>query len=205
MPPESLASLLKVVLPVYLAVFFFTAFLWRSYRVWRRTGVNPYVLGTGDDAHSYIGRLFRLTLVAVVFIVVAYLLSDGVYAYLAPIQWLSQTGLIVAGLFLLALALVWVLIAQAQMGDAWRIGVDASRETRLVQSGLFAVSRNPIFLGMLVMLLGFFLVLPNALSLVVVVLGYALIQIQVRLEEEHLTRLHGNAYQDYCRRVRRWL
>ncbi len=205
MPSENLATLIKVVLPVYLAVFFFTAFFWRSYQVWRHTGVNPYVLGSGDDAHGFIGRLFRATLGAVVLIVAVYLVSDDVYAYLTPIQWLSHAALTSLGLVLLVLALVGVLIAQAQMGDAWRIGVDAGRETKLVQRGLFAVSRNPIFLGMLVMLLGFFLVLPNALSLAVSVLGYSLLEIQIRLEEAYLTGRHGDAYRSYCRRVRRWL
>lgn len=205
MPSENLTPLLKVGLPVYLVVFFFSAFFWRSYQVWRRTGVNPYVLGSGDDAHGYIGRLFRLTLGAVVLIVSVYLVSEDLYAYLTPIPWLAAPAVTTLGLALLILALLWVWLAQAQMGDAWRIGVDADRATPLVQHGLFGVSRNPIFLGLLGMLVGFFMALPNALSLVVVVLGYALVQIQVRLEEAHLARLHGDAYRDYCQRVRRWL
>jgi len=74
-----------------------------------------------------------------------------------------------------------------------------------VQQGVFALSRNPIFLGMQFMLLGLLLVLPNAVTLATCVLGMALIQIQVRLEEEHLIQLHGEAYRAYQQRVRRWL
>ncbi len=55
------------------------------------------------------------------------------------------------------------------------------------------------------MLLGLLLVLPNAVTLATCVLGMALIQIQVRLEEEHLIQLHGEAYRAYQQRVRRWL
>ncbi len=47
--------------------------------------------------------------------------------------------------------------------------------------------------------------LPSAATLAVCVLGYALIQIQVRLEETHLARLHGDAYRQYQVKVRRWL
>ncbi len=196
---------MKLFLLFYFAVFFLTAFVWRSYLVWKRTGVNPYQLGTTDSAHDFVGRLFRLTMIVVVVIVVTYAASGSAYQFLTPILWLGHPLLTLVGAVLLVLALVWMLIAQAQMGNAWRIGIDADAKTDLVQTGLFAVSRNPIFLSMLVMLLGLFLVLPSAASLAVNVLGAALIHIQVRLEEEHLTRLHGEAYRVYCRRVRRWL
>jgi protein-S-isoprenylcysteine O-methyltransferase Ste14 len=90
------------------------------------------------------------------------------------------------------------------MGDSWRIGIDQQR-TSLVQSGVFRYSRNPIFLGMIVTLLGLFLTLPNAMTLLTFALGFALIQIQVRLEEDFLTKMHESKYADYCRKVRRWL
>lgn len=196
---------MKLFLLLYFSAFFLTAFVWRSYLVWRRTGINPYRLGSTDSAHDFIGRLFRLTMIVVVGIVVTYAASDSAYRFLTPILWLGHPLLTAVGTLLLVLALVWMLVAQAQMGNAWRIGIDANTETELVQTGLFAVSRNPIFLSMLVMLLGLFLILPSAVSLAIGVLGAALIHIQVRLEEEHLTRLHGETYRAYCRRVRRWL
>lgn len=54
-------------------------------------------------------------------------------------------------------------------------------------------------------LLGLFLVIPNAVTLLVVGLGVVLIQIQVRLEEEFLAKTHGEQYAKYRRDVRRWL
>jgi protein-S-isoprenylcysteine O-methyltransferase Ste14 len=74
-----------------------------------------------------------------------------------------------------------------------------------VQGGLFAISRNPIFLAMRVTLLGLFLVLPSAATLSLLVAGEILMQVQVRLEEKHLASLHGAEYAAYCQRVRRWL
>lgn len=198
-------QLLKYLLPAYLLLFFGLAFFWRSYLVWKRLGVNPYALGGGDTAHDFIGKLFRLTLVAAAGIVAAYSLSEFAYSLLVPIPWLQSNGLVIAGLVLMTLALVWVLVAQSQMGDSWRIGIDSSHKTELVQSGVFAISRNPIFLGMKIMLIGLLLTLPTAASLAVLVLGLTLIDIQVRLEEEYLLRTHGEAYTDYLRKVRRWL
>ena len=91
---------------------------------------------------------------------------------------------------LLLAALAWTLVAQAQMGDSWRIGIDSANSTALVTSGLFAISRNPIFLAMRINLLGLFAVLPNALTLLTLIAGEMLMQVQVRLDETHLAGLH---------------
>ncbi len=112
---------------------------------------------------------------------------------------------LVVGFTLHNISLIWIAAAQAQMGSSWRIGIDTQNQTKLVQTGLFRLSRNPIFLGMRLNLLGLFLVLPNAVTLVILLLGDALIQIQVRLEETHLSEAHGEGYQAYCQQVRRWL
>ena len=109
------------------------------------------------------------------------------------------------GVLLLLLSLVWTGVAQSQMGEAWRIGIDTEHRTPLVQKGLFGISRNPIFFGIMVTLLGFFLTLPNAITLLAFVLGAVLMGVQVRLEEEYLNRLHPEDYQAYRRRVRRWI
>jgi protein-S-isoprenylcysteine O-methyltransferase Ste14 len=201
----NLETLLRYLLPVYLLAYLTFAFFWRSFLVWKRTGVNPYVFGKTDNAHDFAGILFRLTIVAIVIVVILHAVSSKAYAYLAPIIWLDRTILKYAGLLLLAASFFWTLLAQAQMGNSWRIGIDANNKTPLVTHGIFGISRNPIFLGMRVTLLGFFLILPNAVTLTALVLGEALMQIQVRLEEEYLRQTHGEKYQKYCERTRRWL
>jgi len=197
-------SILRYLLPVYLIVYFAVAFFWRSYLVWKKTGINPYKLGKTDNAHDFIGMLFRLTLVAITLVIILYSISNKAYQYLTPIRWLEQPVLVLFGLGLLLVSLVWTLIAQAQMGNSWRIGIDANTKTPLITQGIFGISRNPIFLGMRVTLFGFFLILPNAVTFATFVLGDVLMQIQVRLEEEYLRQTHGADYQKYCQQTRRW-
>ena len=54
-------------------------------------------------------------------------------------------------------------------------------------------------------LAGLFLVLPNAATLALFLLAEALIQVQVRLEEAHLSTAIGETYAEYRRAVPRWI
>jgi protein-S-isoprenylcysteine O-methyltransferase Ste14 len=55
-------------------------------------------------------------------------------------------------------------MAQFQMKDSWRIGIDDQMKTELVTNGLFQFSRNPVFLGMTASLIGFFLAFPTVIA-----------------------------------------
>lgn len=196
---------LKIILPAYLVIYFAVAFVWRSVVVYRTTGINPYVLGGSDNAYDYIGVVFRLTFLAVVGVIILFSAFYGFYDYAAPLRWLERDFVRWFGLVLLVASVVWTATAQFQMGASWRIGIDKKNRTELVEEGLFSVSRNPIFLGMRLALAGFFLTIPNAVTLLTLVLGDVLMQIQVRLEEEHLKNLHGAKYAEFCKKVRRWI
>lgn len=81
---------------------------------------------------------------------------------------------------------------------------DAS--SALVQSGLHRVSRNPMYLGHAVILLGVAVVLGNAAALGAVLLYMAYVtRFQILPEERALQARFGADYLDYARRVRRWL
>jgi len=90
------------------------------------------------------------------------------------------------GVTLMVLSLFWILIAQFQMKKSWRIGIDEELKTELITTGLFKYSRNPIFSGIIVNLIGLFFTLPTLVSLSFFLISYILIQTQIRLEEEFL-------------------
>ena len=196
---------MKLFLLAYLIIFFGLAMILPSYRVWKTNGVNPYKFGKSESTHDYVGALFRLTILAAALVVILFVFLPSLYGYLVPISCLSNSALIIIGQILLTLAIGWVLIAQVHMRKSWRIGIDENIKTELIQTGLFKISRNPIFLGMRIMLLGLFLVLPSAATLVILFSGDLLIQIQIRLEEEFLARAHGEGYKAYRKQVRRWI
>ena len=195
---------LAIGLLAYFALFFALAFFWPTWRLWKRYGTNALVLPRDDSAQGVVGKWFRGTLLAIPLVLGA--LSAGLAVdALGRLAWLETEILQLAGWVILAVAIVWVVAAQAQMGASWRIGIDAAAQPPLVRSGLFAMSRNPIFLGMRFALVGLFLAMPNGASLAILVLGEALMQVQVRLEEAHLAETLGQEYDSYRRSTRRWL
>lgn len=190
---------------VYFLAWFTLVFVWRSWLVWRRTGANPLVLPSGDNADAYVGRAFKLVVASCAIVVTSLVLLPNARRWLGAHETLQLAGVTYLGWVLLIAAFGWLLVAQAQMGASWRIGIDARARTALIETGLFSVSRNPVFLAMRVTLLGLFLVVPASATLALLVAGEILIQVQVRLEEQHLRALHGDRYAHYAERVRRWL
>lgn len=80
------------------------------------------------------------------------------------------------------------------------------RTTTLVRSGVFRFSRNPIYLGMQLVLVGLAVALANPLSLVLAaVFAVWMDRFQIRPEERALSRAFGSEYHAYSARVRRWL
>ena len=196
-------QILRLILPIYFVIYLGLTFVARTVLVAKRIGKNPLVMPNDDTAFGLIGFYFKLTLIGVFLYVIVFLASPDLVEYLLPITQLVNPAISLIGLGFLAIAFIWTLVAQSQMGNSWRIGIDANTGTELITTGLFHISRNPVFFGMIVCLAGLFLATPNALTGLFLILGYVLIQIQIRLEEEHLAKSHGHAYLNYRQKVRR--
>ena len=70
--------------------------------------------------------------------------------------------------------------------------------------GAFAFSRNPIYVAFAMILIGESLIFPNWITLIYLGAATWLFHRQVLREEEYLKRHYGRAYEEYCRRVRRY-
>ena len=103
-----------------------------------------------------------------------------------------------AGLLLLA----WSLVS---FGQSFRVGIDTEQPDKLITTGIFAFSRNPIYTAFASILLGQFLIFPNWIILVYMGAGVWLFHRQVLREEDYLKKHYGSEYLDYCNRVRRYI
>jgi protein-S-isoprenylcysteine O-methyltransferase Ste14 len=80
------------------------------------------------------------------------------------------------------------------------------RAGSLVVSGLYRISRNPMYLGMAVLLTGWSLYLGTLSALMIVpAFVWLLTEIQIKPEEVALESVFGEDYQSYKTRVRRWI
>ena len=197
--------LLKMYLPIFLLLYLMVAFVLPSWRVYKSTGINPVTFKNTGNAHDYIGAVMKVLIGLLVVAVLFFSFSPYLYQYLVPIRYFESQLVKAIGLVLIHLSLIWLMIAQYQMNQSWRIGIDEVNKTELVTHGLFSRSRNPIFLGMIGSVAGLFLILPNALLFAVAVTTYIVIQVQIRLEEQFLMNMHGAAYQRYKQKVRRMI
>jgi protein-S-isoprenylcysteine O-methyltransferase Ste14 len=78
--------------------------------------------------------------------------------------------------------------------------------SRLVTTGLYRFTRNPMYLGLVVAYLGMVL-LTNLLwpLLLLPAVLFVLTTLVIRREERYLADEFGTEYQQYCQRVGRWL
>ena len=167
----------KIYIIVFLVLYFFVMFIIPSVWVKHKTGINPYVFKNTDSAHDFLGKVSKPIISLIFIVALVNLIYPLGMKYFALFLWIEILILKYTGFGLIHLALIWIVIAQVQMSNSWRVGIDHSAKTELKTNGLFSVSRNPVFLGMLITLAGIFLIFPNALTLLTVVSSTLLFQV----------------------------
>ena len=136
--------------------------------------------------------------------IVAFIALPGVVAFALPLAWVALGGLalrIPAGLAVVALGtalLLWCVREFHVAGKArWRRG--------LVVTGPYRRSRNPMYVAVALVLLGWAVAYRSAgLALYA---GWVVGAFHLRVvlaEEPWLARMHGQAWRRYAARVRRW-
>lgn len=80
------------------------------------------------------------------------------------------------------------------------------RSTSVVTTGVYRITRNPMYLGLALIMLGLAVYLASLWALLGPVVFVAFItRFQIQPEERALAARFGAGYTAYCARVRRWL
>lgn len=122
-----------------------------------------------------------------------------------PLGFLPHAGYWLGGISF-AVAMALALAAALRMKRA-QTSVDARKSTtRIVTDGVFAHTRNPIYLAMVICVLAAACI-ANSLWLLLLAapVGYALQRLAMEPEERYLEAKFGKEYLDYKARVRRWV
>jgi protein-S-isoprenylcysteine O-methyltransferase Ste14 len=95
--------------------------------------------------------------------------------------------------------------ALASFGSSWRVGIDQESPGSLVTRGVFAYTRNPIFVSMDTFFIGTFFVQGTVFFLAAAIIAVAATHFQILQEETFLARTYGSDYQRYRTAVPRYL
>jgi len=196
---------LQIAAILYLLFYCTLLIGFRSYLLYKRTGINPLKSRKKSGLEGFIENIFKICFVLIWVVVINFVFIEYNYKLLIPIPYLETAIIGNLGILLSMLGLTFGFISQLQMGDSWRLGLNESETTQLVNHGMYNYSRNPIYLGYLISNIGFFMMMPNAISLCFLALSYVAIEVKIRLEEIHLLQKNGIEYQSYLNTVRRWI
>ncbi len=134
------------------------------------------------------------------------LLVGGLISGFSPVEILPKTLAVIAGITLAVAGLTIILTAIVQMRRAKTNVEPWKPTTAILDEGLYAVSRNPIYLAMALIYLGITFLFNSFWFLPPLVLVLPAIHFGVILrEEKYLERKFGNEYLNYKTSVRRWI
>lgn len=121
--------------------------------------------------------------------------------YAAPVLWFVAVALLLFGFTILTNAVLSFVRQKTTVNP-----LEPQKAEHLVITGLYRFTRNPMYLGLAAILIGFALILQNALALLGPLLFLISITVlQITPEERALSKNFGDEYDEYKRRVRRWI
>ena len=192
----------------FLAAYFLAVALFYTVRILAeraRTGRSPVFTGTFGTAHFAHHMAFRVFRAAILIACCTRLVCPPFDTYLVPISVLWHPAIILAGDGLLLVSMTAFLYIHFYLGPEWRSGTRLDDDTRLITSGPFAMSRNPMMISVMMGQVGLFLALPTVFTLVCLVVGLWAVTAQVKVEEQMLATRYGAAYEGYASQTPRWL
>ena len=198
-------TLEQLYLSIFLLLYFGLLLGVRTAILYRKTGFNPMKKFGGKSEHQLPEVLITIAIILLVIIAGNYFFLMENVKYLIPFKFMDYSWIQGVGLTISAVGLVTAFLAQMQMKESWRISLDNENDIELVDRGLFAYTRNPIYIALIVAYIGLFLVLPSLFSFLFLLIMWIGISLKVKDEEKFLESKLGQSYMDYKKKVNRWI
>lgn len=178
-------------IPLLAMLSIVAATLVRGIAIRRKTGDRPWAFASAKGVQRIAGSSFAFSVAALI-----------AAAALAPV---SDTGRTITAAIIAIVGAAIVMVAQVQMGRAWRVGVREGDAPLFISHGLFRYGRNPIFLGMMLVGLSAAMVSGTWWSWSALAVFIASCAVQVRIDEAHLEASFGQSYREFRSSVPRWV
>ena len=139
------------------------------------------------------------------YLVASILVAIGLH-YTAPILSIIPAPWDMAGIVLIILGVAIVIQPALSFKSAQTEIKPFQESSSLVRTGMYRISRNPMYLGMLTVLTGTAVYLGSLSPFVTLILFYLIIRHRfVRVEEAMLEEKFGAEYREFKQAVRRWI
>lgn len=165
-----------------------------------KKGKDPH--GTHENA-ALLARLTSFTIFSWLFYIIAYLIGGRDVSEFLILKIFSSDLLIIFGFIISSFGLLLDGLGTITLGSNFRIELPRE-EISLITSGIYNYLRNPIVMGVYLLLFGSFLIIPTILSLIFLIANIITFNSKVRNEERYLSKGFGDVYKDYQNRVGRY-
>lgn len=169
--------------------------------------INPVAVGRGKKGFQFIFEVYAFAALAVWMLeVISYSLhaSFRILPSVLHLQLLNSSVAKIIGVLLITTGFVILISAFVSFGNSWRIGMDVKTPGRLVTTGIFGFSRNPIYIFLNLWFIGTFLINGTLIFLIFALLAIVHLHYQILREERFLLELYGQPYRDYLARTGRY-
>lgn len=190
---------------IFLILYFGVIIGIRSIMLFNKTKINATKDFGKKEQTKRAERIIQIALFLMLIIGLNYVFIQSNYKYFFPIKFLDLGWLKTIGFMIGILGLILTFIAQLQMKNSWRLGIDENGSIELITSGLFSISRNPVYFGLGISFIGFFLITPNIGSLIFLILMYYGINQKINDEQKFLVNTFGEEYTNYKAKVKKWI
>ncbi len=150
----------------------------------------------------------KLKIPPVIIVALCALLMWSLDKYILPEYAIYFSGqrVVSKGLFVACMVTVLLALNIFRKQKTTADPINPSKASSLVSSGIFGVSRNPMYLSMLLLLIGWAVKLGNPFSILILVFFvWYMTEFQIKPEEKALAEIFGEEYEEYCQKVRRWV
>ena len=119
---------------------------------------------------------------------------------------IGTSGIIIGfGNFLIFVATIFLVLSLDHLGRFTKMGLPVNDTIRLQTAGIYRISRNPMYLGLMLLSVGSIMMIPNILAIISGLSGIILHHLIILKEERFLKARFGQEYIDYQSKTRRYL
>lgn len=181
-------------------LFFLLIFVGRTLYLRIGKGIQLITLGVGKRGCQQIVEIlffFGLLLWMLEIAIHAFNVNIQILPSIFYIQLIDSNLAKLIGVTMVVVGLGIFIYALASFGTSWRVGIDTQTPGDLVTTGIFAFSRNPIFVFIDLYFVGTFLINGTLIFLFFAGLMLLGLHYQIVQEEKFLTQTYGDVYENY--------